>query len=79
MNCMYLNNDGPYYIIFQKVNQYLYAIKPVLKGICWEPDNCVVFMSSSPSYTGSKYIHYSLNRENENDLFRQRYVIYRCS
>ena len=38
--------------------------KLVYKGHWREPEN-VPFMSSCPWYSGSNYIHYSLNRENE--------------
>ena len=45
-------------------NIYDNTVKPVYKGH-WR------FMSSCPLYTGSNYIHYSLNGENETAHYRQ--------
>ena len=48
--------------------------KPVYKRHWREPEN-VPFMSSCPWYSGSNYIHNSLNGENETTLYRQWFVI----
>jgi hypothetical protein len=46
------------------------TVKPVYKGHWREPVN-VPIMNSCPLYTGSNYIHYLLNGENETALYRQ--------
>jgi hypothetical protein len=57
-----------------------------LKGTCecaiyighqLEPDN-LPFMSSCTLYTGSNYMHYSLNRENETVLYRFIYLPFKA-
>ena len=50
-------------------NIYDNTVKPVYKGH-WR------FMSSCPLYTGSNYIQYSLNGENETAHYRQWFINY---
>ena len=56
---------------------YTCTFKAVYKGYSKELEN-VPFMNSWPLKTGSNYMHYLLNGENETSLCRQWFVIYRC-
>ena len=52
------------------------TFKPVYKGHWREHEN-VSFMTSCPLYTGSNYMHYTLNGGNETVLYKQWFVIYK--
>ena len=43
--------------MWQFLKQGRHTVEPVCKGHSREPEN-VAFMSSCPSYTGKKYMHY---------------------